>query len=343
MKVVSAKIWRRIRAEFLQRTLRTRLYPYYYPSTWHPLLRPHAVKNKAQLNAPVYLTAVPNAGAGIGHQMANWIAGLYAAEFFGLRFAHSPFPDPEWEAFLGLGGSDPLAKDLVKSQGYRKVRLPRFDFSKPDEVERIRRIVASYTGKVCFFCEMDQFYREHHTLIEDLQNRFHRASARENDELSFNPKRLSIAVHVRRGDICQSGDVPENANLSMRWLDDSYFIKILKAIHQVTPEGVEPETFIFTQGKAEDNTAFMQFPNTRICTDMGAVDSFRHMVFADVLVTSRSSFSYKPALLSKGIKICPADFWHSYPECPNWVVVDDRNSWKNKLSECLAKLSHSAN
>jgi len=31
---------------------------------------------------------------------------------------------------------------------------------------------------------------------------------------------------------------------------------------------------------------------------MGEQDSFMHMVFADLLITSRSSFSYKPALMS---------------------------------------------
>jgi len=38
-----------------------------------------------------YYTAVPNRGAGIGHQLANWIAGYWFACQFGLEFAHTPF------------------------------------------------------------------------------------------------------------------------------------------------------------------------------------------------------------------------------------------------------------
>ena len=318
------KLRQRTRSEFLRRASKTSLYPYFYSATW----RAKFSWLKHPDNSPdKFITAVPNAGAGIGHQMANWIAGLYAAEFFGLRFAHSPFPAPEWEAFLGLGGTDPLAKDLVNSQGYRKVRLPRFDFKKPEEVARVRRIITSYTGKVCFFCEMDQFFREQHQVIESLQARFHGAVARESEALSFHANRLSIAVHVRRGDICQSEQDPENTNLSMRWLDDDYFLGILEKIHADLPDQIESETFIFTQGNAEDYEAYTRFPNTRICTDMGAIDSFRHMVFADVLVTSRSSFSYKPALLSRGIKICPAEFWHGYPDNHDWSQVDRHGRW----------------
>jgi hypothetical protein len=60
---------------------------------------------------------------------------------------------------------------------------------------------------------------------------------------------------------------------------------------------------------------------------MGAKDSFQHMVYADLLITSKSSFSYKPALLSDGVKVCPQNFWHGYPGQPDWVLVDDAGSF----------------
>ena len=315
----SERLKQRTRSEFLRRASKTSFYPYFYPATWRAKLS----RVKRPQNSPNrFITAVPNIGAGIGHQMANWIAGLYAAEFFELRFADSPFPDPEWEAFLGLGGNDPLAKELVKSQGYRKVRLPRFDFNKPDEVARIRQITTSYTGKVCFFCEMDQWCGDLHRMSTDLGERFRAAASRKNETLSFHPDRLSIAVHVRRGDICQSDQEPENANLSMRWLDDDYFLGILDKIYAALPNEIEPETFVFTQGDAEDYKVFTRFLNAKICTEMGAIESFRHMVFADILVTSRSSFSFKPALLNRGLKVCPNGFWQAYPQSNDWQIVD---------------------
>lgn len=55
---------------------------------------------------------------------------------------------------------------------------------------------------------------------------------------------------------------------------------------------------------------------------MNSQDSFLHMVYADCLITSKSSFSYKPALLNKGIKVCPKDFWHGYPNTKDWLLID---------------------
>jgi hypothetical protein len=60
---------------------------------------------------------------------------------------------------------------------------------------------------------------------------------------------------------------------------------------------------------------------------MSANESFLHMVHADCLITSKSSFSYKPALLSNGIKICPKKFWHGYPNSSDWILVDENGNF----------------
>lgn len=60
---------------------------------------------------------------------------------------------------------------------------------------------------------------------------------------------------------------------------------------------------------------------------MNAQHSFLHMVNADLLITSKSSFSYKPALLSNGIKVCPSDFWHDYPKKKDFLLVDNKGDF----------------
>lgn len=47
--------------------------------------------------------------------------------------------------------------------------------------------------------------------------------------------------------------------------------------------------------------------------------AFRLLVGADVLILSRSSFSYLAALYSRGVKLHPPDMWWSIPKwCENW-------------------------
>ena len=80
---------------------------------------------------------------------------------------------------------------------------------------------------------------------------------------------------------------------------------------------------IFSQGKQRDYKQFEQFANVDYCLDKGAMESFLMMVRADILILSKSSFSYKPALLADGIRICPPHFWHGYPDSPDWIVAEE--------------------
>jgi len=41
------------------------------------------------------------------------------------------------------------------------------------------------------------------------------------------------------------------------------------------------------------------------------------------LITSKSSFSYKAALLNNGLKICPKNFWHGYPSTNDFILVEE--------------------
>ena len=81
--------------------------------------------------------------------------------------------------------------------------------------------------------------------------------------------------------------------------------------------------YFFSQGKPENYPEFSNYHNLHWCLDMDAQSSFLHFVYADLLITSKSSFSYKPALLNKGIKVCPKNFWHGYPNSKDWILVEN--------------------
>jgi hypothetical protein len=126
---------------------------------------------------------------------------------------------------------------------------------------------------------------------------------------------------LRRGDIVAGQN--KNENHTMRWLTNDYFLKTLQNTLDYITTDKKVNIYLFSQGNKEDFLEFENLPNLNYCLDMGAIDSFLHMVMADVLITSKSSFSYKPALLNKGLKVVPADFWHGYPITKDWVKVSD--------------------
>ena len=315
---IPGKARRRFRSKIVTLFRGRPCYPKLYRSYWH-----------CRFSAPVshgtadqYYAAVPHRGAGIGHQLANWIAGYWFARQLGLRFAHTPFASPTWEHFLGFGDGETKVSQLL-DQGYKRVRLPLFDEFNAREVELQRQIIASYgRNRVVFVAEQDQFYRDQFGVMDDLKRKFHGAPARQADHLIYSPEQFNIAVHVRRGDIAGAA-AKKNANLQMRWQDAGYFVRVLTAIGGNLQTSKPVVIHLFSQGTPDEFQEFKQFRNLRLCLDMSAQESFLHMVRADLLITSKSGFSYKPALLSNGIKICPRTFWHGYPQSPDWILAEE--------------------
>lgn len=312
------KIKRRLRAEgvsfFRKKTLYTKLYRSY----WH-----YRFSNKNNIhNSTNYYAAIPNPGAGIGHQMANWIAGYWFARQFELQFAHIPFSSSKWESFLGFGEGEIVVAEVL-NKGYKKIRLPLFDEYNEAEVALNKKIIASYSNqKVVFVAEQDQYYNNQFGVIEAIKQKFYTAPARKKDQLIYDTKSFNIAIHVRRGDIVV-GQENQNPNLLLRWQGNDYFEKVLRTVVDNIKTTKPIVIYLFSQGHKKDFPEFQQFQNLNFCLDMNAQDSFLHMVNADLLITSKSSFSYKPALLSNAIKICPRDFWHGYPDTDDFVLADE--------------------
>ncbi|PVD52650.1 hypothetical protein DC498_09045 [Terrimonas sp.] len=297
----------------------TFLYPYIYRSYWHSLF---FKGDSTSDNQYFYFSAKPNIGAGIGHQLANWIAGYWFARQFGLKFAHLPFSSDKWEAFLGFGENETDAATLFQS-GYQSVRLPLFHEFNEKEVGGIKKIIQSYSNKkVVFVAEQDQFYKAQFGVIKEIQNKFYSATARQHDKLSFKPGDYNIAIHVRRGDIVTES-INRIPNKSLRFQGNDYFVKVLENTIQNIKTSKPISVYLFSQGTVKDFSDFNQFSNIRFCLEMNAIDSFNHMVHADALITSKSSFSYKAALLNRGLKICPENFWHGYPQSEEWILTDD--------------------
>ena len=164
----AAKIRRRIWQDIVKTTRTKRCYFKLYKAYWN------ARYNKSvEIKKVNYLTAIPNPGAGIGHQMANWNAGYWYAKQFDLTFCHYPFSSHNWELFLGFGNKEVQYKELIDKKGFKKVRLPLFDENNKAEISLIKKIINSYgTQKVVFVCELDQFYKNQYGVIKEIKQEY---------------------------------------------------------------------------------------------------------------------------------------------------------------------------
>lgn len=293
-----------------------------YRAFWHmKITPPHLYNTDIQ-----YFAAIPNRGAGIGHQMANWIAGYWFAKNFELKFAHIPFSTDLWESFLNFGENEVSVEQLI-SDGYSIRRLPLFEENDIEQLTLIKRIIASYERKkIVFVAEQDQFYRDQYGIMDTIKSKFFSLHDRKETSLLYDYDNYNIAIHIRRGDIMTD---PTNLNLTMRFLANGYYEKVLANVLKRIETEKPIHIWLFSQGIREDYREFEKFPNLHWCLDMNPQDSFLHMVFADLLITSKSSFSYKSALISNGIKVCPKEFWHSYPDTSDWILADNYGNLLN--------------
>jgi hypothetical protein len=150
---------------------------------------------------------------------------------------------------------------------------------------------------------------------------------------------LRIALHVRRGE--------QLVLDSDRMLPNSYYITVARNVVQVLEsQGIDYQIELYTE---VPNKEFVVRPNhpgidhritgTRVvgpemlrlsefdvlpslvpCTNGKAIDCIGKLATADILVMSRSSFSYVAGILNRNGVVLYHPFWHS--PLSSWITVD---------------------
>lgn len=305
-------------------------YPYLYRSTWHALF---SWDQKTVKKKKCYYSAIPNPGAGIGHQLANWNAGLYYAKCFDVEYAHSQFSNARWENFFGFYKQLPIAEDLILNGGYKRRYLPLFLDGCQKGKRLNQRIVNSYSAKkVVLFAERDQFFRAQYPVIPELKRLFKKSGSCSEDLLNYNSEFFNIAVHVRRTVIIDSQVIFEDdATRKKRFLSGDYYLKVLRQLIQAGRFPRPIRLYIFSTTELEEFDELRRDLEVISCHDWDEYTSFLHLVRADLLVTSKSGFSYMAAFFNDGFKICPRNYWHDYPVSRDWILAENSGEIDIKL------------
>ena len=156
--------------------------------------------------------------------------------------------------------------------------------------------------------------------------------------LSYQRDLLSIAVHIRRGDLLPGRQF---SNLSKRMLPDAWYISIIETILTATTQKVS--LVILSEGVngqycSEHGEIFSwsnRFQSDQVnvieMIDAPFEESFHHMKNSKILVGSKSGMSHLAGMLNEGIKIVPK-MWHSYRGTNSVVEIDD-DELESKLME----------
>lgn len=182
-------------------------------------------------------------------------------------------------------------------------------------LEKYMGIKDAYSSEGVTQAEVIPFLHSYRTVQQDIDVMFNSAAFHKvraafyKDKVSrYDSTYMNIAVHVRRHNSrdCRTGgtDTP-----------NSYYLDVMNKIRS-TYSGKPLKFHIYSQGIPENFKEYVA-DDVVLHLNESIQDTFTNFVFADILVTSQSSFSYSAALLANGI-VYYQKFWH--PPLNHWIT-----------------------
>jgi hypothetical protein len=199
-----------------------------------------------------------------------------------------------------------------------------------------------FITNVCMACEVDNTHRlsEFYTpkFLSELREGFVWRQP-----LVFKPSSMSIAIHVRRGDVADAGGMDEAQN--WRITSDQWYFSLMKHLKWHWP-GADMHVFSSLEGRWQDSDfdSYRQKGAT-VHLDGDTTEVWAHFSSADVLVMAKSSFSHVPAFVNPNCVI-----YQPYMHQPldGWVVAqaDDKvplsKAAEKELKSCIESKAQSA-
>ncbi len=242
---------------------------------------------------------------------------------------------------LGLNRILPNRDEVVsriKSRELRLIELPFPEFPIPSNnqidgevYEAIDRFIKSYPEPNTVFKlnNKNSGDYEYGATREWFLKAYRQARIYQPIFLEYEPDKLNIALHIRRGDLLPGRQF---SDLSSRMLPDAWYLDILNIIIHHSNKNLS--IHIFSEGKdgkyhSENGTPFSwrgYFRDTphkvHEHIDSDFMGTFHHLLNADVLIGSKSGMSHLAGMLGKHMKIMPK-MWHSYRGADQLLEVSD--------------------
>jgi hypothetical protein len=135
-----------------------------------------------------------------------------------------------------------------------------------------------------------------------------------------NPQ-FTIAVHIRRGDV-------NPCCWPRRYLPNSHYLRLIeKYVNAANAHNANPRVVIFSESESFESLDVFANMGYELILDGDVGDVWKTIMVADVIILSKSSFSYVPAALSfsspgdKRTFVVYTEFWHK--PLPGWDMDDD--------------------
>ncbi|WP_428698455.1 hypothetical protein [Stappia sp.] len=263
---------------------------------------------------------------GLGAVMIQRLSIQAAASDMGFAYYHKPFDfvghqEMELEAWVRHCEAEfDLGHGLPQSAECELPYVEFLDYAVDERLWREPHLIG--------FREMFRYCNARPHLMDSLPwGARYRARARMHVRSA--PDTCRVAVHVRRGDVSR-------AETTKRFTPNAAILRSIEGVvRELEACGLAHEVEIHSNGSPEELREFLD-RGYRISDAPGAIESFRSLVTADVLVMAKSTFSYVAGLAASGVVVYePQD----YARVPRWVERNgDGTIVDEQLREALARL-----
>lgn len=169
---------------------------------------------------------------------------------------------------------------------------------------------------------------------EWLQNirqhiRYYYPPASSSQNPNYNPP-FTIAVHIRRGDV-------DPCCWPRRYLPNSHYLHL---IEKYAAAYTDSRVVIFSESKSFEPLDVFSNKGYELILDGDVGEAWKTIMVADVVIISKSSFSYVPAALSlqdnNKTRVVYTNFWHK--PLPGWEMDDAMAHGKRQIRLELKKM-----
>jgi hypothetical protein len=232
---------------------------------------------------------------GFGAQFQTIIYCILLAENTGNKYIHNRIKSMEHN-YNGDPDYLPKAELLMNISG---------NYTSIEECDSHENIMLFTPQELIHNFETNMIFLMRSAALINLKTIFWKNKER----VFFANNSINVAVHVRRPNSHDNREDGANTNLK-------YYFDIIERIKNTFTDGKRVTFHIYSQNIISDYSGFNQ---EGLCFHLNenVFDTFTGLVAADILVTSKSSFSYAAAILSDGL-IYYQPFWH--PPGENWIV-----------------------
>lgn len=276
---------------------------------------------------------------GMGAQVLAIYSAMGYASAINIQYLHTglkkvdhndkkrPHFEQEIEDFFSLGSNETKIEN-INIQEYKVVDL---NSTKGILKQIFSDSLFNPDTKIIFQSEhfhhyANRFPEKYNLIKEKLRNKFY--ASPKNHPLHKSGVTLSIAIHIRRGDVNKdyTGRYTSNSEIRIKL---NAFIKILNN------NSIPFIIHVYSEGEEKDFKELSDIAVLHLNDDV--FETFYNLVEADILFMAKSAFSFIAALLSKGVIIYDP-FWHKPMD--QWFVYKKGIFSKNKFQTALKELLH---